>query len=146
MYAENTIERGFPSKFIDSFSMSVTSHRIFRISELVHAIVEVVAKNGQNDDDDENKDEDGDEEDEGEDEDIEGRQPSHFTHMSEDAYRDVTSLGLTSKIFREATLSAIWDTQYSLIPLFRSVGLVKQLPSILLLEASDDVEIFVRFA
>lgn len=100
--------------------MDATSHRIFHIPELVHTIVEAAATGG--------------------------RLPLRFIHTSVDAYRDVTSLGLTSKIFREAALKAVWDTQYSLIPLFRSVGLVGRLPSDICMEGRSVVKTFVRFA
>lgn len=41
-----------------------------------------------------------------------------------DRLRDLESLGLTARIWREPTLDAIWHTQYSLAPLLRSVGAV----------------------
>ena len=81
-------------------------HRLFHVPELVHCIVdEAAGKRGE---------------------------PhirccgSHDTGMRYDAYEAVTALGLTSRVFREASLDAIWHTQLTLIPLFRSVGLVQE--------------------
>lgn len=78
-------------------------HQIFYIAELVEMIVQAVAD----------------------------RRPDHYfqyryTNLCVEAYNSVQSLGLTAKVFREASLDAIWHTQKSLVPLFLSVNLLQR--------------------
>ncbi|KAH8101432.1 hypothetical protein BXZ70DRAFT_1064014 [Cristinia sonorae] len=42
------------------------------------------------------------------------------------SFAAITSLALTCKLFREPCLNAMWHTQISLVPLFRSVGAVME--------------------
>ena len=41
-----------------------------------------------------------------------------------DARRDILSLGLSSKAFRQVYLDAMWHTQFSLVPLLYAVGVI----------------------
>ena len=93
----------------------VQMHRLFCIAEVVDNIVDAVASQGLG-------------EDEVEDDDID---PPQFTGIRDErAFETVKALALTSKIFREATLNAMWSTQKSLLPLFRSIGIISDEPEL----------------
>lgn len=79
-------------------------HRIFFIPELVECIVEKAAIHARHYQD----------------------RSSQLTRLSTAAYRDVTSLGLTSRIFREPSLDAIWTIQIAFLPLLRCIGAVTE--------------------
>ncbi|TCD66084.1 hypothetical protein EIP91_001842 [Steccherinum ochraceum] len=79
-------------------------HSLFLITELVEHIVASMAK-------------------------VERPDPDNLCHcliqsLTPDAAKDIRSLGLTARLFRDPTLDALWRVQSSLAPLFRSVGAV----------------------
>lgn len=53
------------------------------------------------------------------------RSRTHLSLLHPVSYKDVKSLGLTAKVFREPSLNAIWrEAQCSLFPLLRAIDLV----------------------
>lgn len=95
-------------------------HRIFLIPELVGCIVEKAVIHAHRKQD----------------------RFSQLTRLSTAAYRDVTSLGLTSRIFREPSLDAIWSIQISFLPLLRCIGAVTEHR---ILEENGDVATYVCY-
>lgn len=86
-------------------------HRLFCIAEVVDNIVDAVVSKRLDEDED--------------DDDVDVDDPHQFTGIwDERAFKEVKALALTSKTFREATLNAMWSTQKSLLPLFRSIGII----------------------
>ncbi|KAH8103100.1 hypothetical protein BXZ70DRAFT_772036 [Cristinia sonorae] len=49
------------------------------------------------------------------------KKSSELSYLSDDAYRDITAVGQTARLFRESSLDAIWRVQISLLPLMRAV-------------------------
>ena len=78
-------------------------HRLFLIPELVEVIVEyLVLFDGS----------------------FDSRDKTSFTGLLPESYKDVKSVGLAARVFREASLNAIWCRTYSLVPILRSAGIV----------------------
>ncbi|KAH8090988.1 hypothetical protein BXZ70DRAFT_488191 [Cristinia sonorae] len=48
----------------------------------------------------------------------------YLSYLTDDAYRDVSSVGMSARLFRESSLDVIWRTQIHLLPLFGLIGLV----------------------
>ncbi|KAH8091046.1 hypothetical protein BXZ70DRAFT_491755 [Cristinia sonorae] len=78
-------------------------HRIFLINELLELIVHQVPDSQQD--------------------------SVHTWELLSHERHDIESLSLTSRMFRELCLDVLWQTQYSLLPLFRSVGITVVVPN-----------------
>ncbi|KAH8091374.1 hypothetical protein BXZ70DRAFT_1067346 [Cristinia sonorae] len=97
-----SIDAKTSSSPLSSLSLLPWMHKVFLISELLESILQHVADTPKD-----------------------HVNTAYSTGLSFPAYNAVTALTQTARIFRQPTLKVLWHTQFSLVPLFKALGMVR---------------------